>query len=191
MRQILASLGLVTQGDESAWAVTSPDDKFRYVLGRTWDPYFDEDPFACTRPLWVFGMLNPSKARTKDDPTVRKCTGFAKRGGAGGFLVVNMLAYSATKPKEMVRAYREGVNVRGEHNGAALSWALSRPALLGRHVAAWGNIPPALRDLARPHVVQFLMSRPDCFGVNRDRSPKHPLMLGYDTPIVKYSEARP
>jgi hypothetical protein len=195
MKQILASLGLITQGDESAWAVTSPDDRFRYILGRTWDPYFQEQQGLLSepvRPLWVFGMLNPSKARGAgiDDPTIRKCIGFARRGHAGGFLVVNMLAYSATDPQDMVRAYREGVNVRGEHNGAALSWALSRPALLGRHIAAWGKIPPALRSLAQPSVVQFLCSRPECFGVNRDRSPKHPLMLGYDTPIVKLSEAR-
>src|SRR5271170_2636809 len=38
VRPILANLGLVTKGDERAWAVTSPDDRYRYLLGRTWGP---------------------------------------------------------------------------------------------------------------------------------------------------------
>lgn len=189
---ILASLGLITKGTVRAWAVTSPDDQFRYILGRMWDDYFSDDPFRTTRPLWVYGMLNPSKARHDDisDQTIGKCTGFARRGGAGGFLVVNALAYSATDPKDMVHAYLSGINVRGEHNEAALAWALSRPAILGRHIAAWGRVPPKLKSLAQPSIVQFKCSAPDCFGVNADGSPRHPLMLGYDTPIVKLSEAR-
>ena len=194
MKQILSNLGLVTVGDERAWAVTSPDDRYRYILGRTWDPYFqDRQPgllSEATRPLWVFGMINPSDARVKDDPTIRKCTGFAKRGHAGGFIVVNMLAYSNKKPSELVRLHREGVDVRGEHNAAAMQWALSRPALLGRHVAAWGRVPPSLRSLAQPGIVQFLCSGPDCFGLNDDGSPKHPLMLAYSTPIVSIRDAR-
>ncbi|HEV8462120.1 MAG TPA: hypothetical protein VGQ38_15580 [Gaiellaceae bacterium] len=36
-------LGLVAQGDDFAWAVTSPDDRFRYVLGRAWNPH---EPFT-------------------------------------------------------------------------------------------------------------------------------------------------
>lgn len=190
MKAVLSSLGLVTQGNEQAWAVTSPDDRYRYVLGRMWDSYFDPSPWNTARPLWVFGMLNPSKARHGiDDPTIRKCIGFARQGGAGGFLVVNMLAYSATDPKDMVRAYHEGVDVRGEHNTAALQWALSRPALLGRHIAAWGRIPPKLKGVAQEAVVQFKCSAPECFGVNIDGSPRHPLMLGYDTPIVRLADA--
>ena len=183
MKQILSHLGLVTQGDEHAFAVTSEDNRYRYILGRTWDDYFTDG--GSWRPLWVFGMLNPSKARHDvSDQTIGKCTGFAKRGGAGGFLVVNTMAYSETHPRERVRAHKEGVDVRGEHNEAVLTWALSRPAMIGRHIAAWGRIPPSLRSLAQPGMFQFRCSRPDCFGVNADGSPKHPLMLGYDTPIV-------
>lgn len=193
MKPILSSLGLVTVGDESAWAVTSPDDRYRYILGRTWDPYFQEQRGLLaepTRPLWVFGMINPSDARVEDDPTIRKCTGFAKRGGAGGYLVVNMLAYSHKNPAEIVRLHKQGVDVRGEHNAEAMQWALSRPALLGRHIAAWGRVPPKLRELAKPGIMQFLCSNPDCFGLNEDGSPKHPLMLSYRTPIVSLRDAR-
>ncbi len=197
MKPILADLGLVTTGDERAWAITSPDDSCRYVLGRTWDAYFPpsgREWWDCVpaRPLWCFCMLNPSKARhDKDDPTIRKCTGFAKRGGAGGFIVVNLFAYSATDPSEMVAAARNGVDVRGEHNEAVLHWAQGRPALLGRSVAAWGKIPPRLRALSQRSRGSFLLTRGvECFGVNLDNSPKHPLMLGYDTPIVKLADAQ-
>jgi len=198
MKALLADLGLVTVGTGRAWAVTSPDNIYRYALGRMWDDYFYDghwtsaDAPAPPRPLWVFGMINPSTARgtlpdgsPDDDPTIRKCTGFARRGGAGGFLVVNTLAYSATDPRDMVRAHRSGIDVRGPMNERALRWALSRPTLLGRHIAAWGRIPPKLRELAKQGTVQFRCSGfVECFGLNADGSPKHPLMLGYDTPLV-------
>lgn len=195
MKPILANLGLETKGDEHAWAVTSPDDRYRYVLGRMWDSYFDDGrdwwDRGSTRPLWVFCMLNPSKARHDvDDPTIRKCVGFAKRGGAGGILVVNLMAYSATHPRDMVAASREGVDVRGEHNEAVLLWATSRPAMLGLNIAAWGIVPPRLRILAQHGRASFAMHGVHCLGVNADGSPKHPLMLGYSTPVVKLSEAR-
>jgi len=189
----------MTVGTEQAWAVTSPDNVYRYVLGRMWDDYFFDgdwkDGPVPPRPLWVFGMINPSTARgvkpdgTPDnDPTVRKCHGFSRRGGAGGFLVVNMLAYSAADPDDVVKAHRAGVDVRGPHNEAALRWALSRPSLLGRHVAAWGRIPPKLRSVTQYGINQFNCSKPDCFGLTKEGFPKHPLMLGYGTPIVRLSE---
>lgn len=193
MRPILASLGLVTVGTEQAWAVTSPDNRYRYLLGRMWDSYFDHGEAwrdrEPTRPLWVYCMLNPSDARIEDDPTVRKCIGFAKRGGAGGVLIVNAMAYSTPYPKALVDAARGGVDVYGEHNTAAIQWATSRPALLGRHIAAWGNVPPKVRPLARRGIGEFMICEADCFGMNADGSPRHPLMLGYDTPIIRYRRA--
>lgn len=195
MKPVLADLGLVTKGDERAWAVTSPDDRYRYVLGRTWDDYFDDDrPWwdrGPTRALWVFGMLNPSDARHDvDDPTIRKCVGFARRGGAGGILVVNLLAYSTPYPRALVADARNGIDVRGPVNEAVLAWALSRPALLGLHVAAWGCIPPKLRSLTQGPRSQFLWSRPQCLGLTAAGEPRHPLMLAYATPLVPLGDAR-
>jgi hypothetical protein len=185
VKPILSDLGLVTKGDESAWAVTSPDDRYRYVLARTWDAYFDRE--ASARPLWVFGMLNPSTARHDvEDPTVRKCIGFARRGGAGGFLIVNLAAYSTPEPRELVRAHLAGVNVVGEHNAAAVHWALSRPALLGLNIAAWGRVPPKLRSVTQATRVQFMGAQ--CFGLTADGSPRHPLMLAYATPLRSFGE---
>jgi len=188
-----APYGFVTVGDERAWAVTSPDDRYRYVLGRMWDAYFnhgqewwERDP---ARPLWVFCMLNPSTARVDDDHTIRKCIGFAKRGGAGGIMVVNLMAYSETSPKALVQLARSGVDVRGPQNAAALRWAFSRPMLLGRNIAAWGRVPPKLRSVAKGSVGELNVHGYECFGRNEDGSPKHPLTLAYDTPIVPFAGA--
>jgi hypothetical protein len=188
MKPILAARGLVTKGDERAWAVTSRDDVYRYLLGRRWG----DAARGPASPLWCFGMLNPSTARDDvDDPTVRRCTGFAKRGGAGGVLIVNLLAYSSTHPHEMVQASRQGIDVCGQHNDAAIRWAVARAAAGGRHIAAWGVVPAPLRGLAARGVRSFLAHRADCLGVNVDGSPKHPLRLGYDRSIGSWEHSRP
>lgn len=192
MKPILAHLGLVTVGTESAWAVTSPDNVYRYVLGRMWDSFCDHGEECWerepVRPLWVYGMLNPSDARVDDDPTVRKCIGFAKRGGAGGLLVVNMSAYSTPYPRRLVAVARQGVDVCGPHNDAAVRWATSRRAR-GRNIAAWGKIPPTLRSLARRGIGEFLIHRAYCFGFNGDGTPRHPLRLAYETLMIPYAKA--
>ena len=173
------------RGNASAWAVTSEDDAYRYVLGREWAP---------ERPLtWVFIMLNPSKARHDvDDPTIRKCRGFAERAGAGRFIVGNLFAYSATDPRDLVAAAKRGVNVVGEMNGKVLKRLLQlqgyqasdprREHLSPRIVAAWGGIPTPLRAKANEVLSFIAYWEPICLGTTKDGQPRHPLMLAYDTP---------
>ncbi len=184
MPPLFADLGLVTQGTTAAWAVTSPDDLYRYVLGRAWD---DLDDGKRVHALWVFGCMNPSKASHEiDDHTVRKMTGLAKRGGACGFMVVNAMARRETHPEKLAQAHSEGTDVIGPHNEAVLRWALNKP--FGFHslsIAAWGALPKKLRPLAAPAMKQFDNSV--CFGTTKDGSPRHPLMLAYSTPLVAYS----
>jgi hypothetical protein len=56
-------------------ATISPCGKYRYWLERKWGPGTPQ----------VFVMLNPSTAdASEDDPTIRRCMGFARREGAGG-----------------------------------------------------------------------------------------------------------
>lgn len=51
--------------------------------------------------IWI--MLNPSTADAdRDDPTIRKVTGFSKRLGAGGLIAVNLYTLRATDPRELV-----------------------------------------------------------------------------------------
>ena len=66
---------------------------YRYRLTREWD--------AALPPLgWI--MLNPSTADdTRDDPTIRKCVGFARRNGYGSIRVANIIPARATKPADL------------------------------------------------------------------------------------------
>ena len=63
-------------------AVISDCEKYRYQLIRQWDD---------NKNLALFIGLNPSIADDEiDDPTIRRCIGFAKRERFGGFIIVIM-----------------------------------------------------------------------------------------------------
>lgn len=77
-------------------AILSEDGKYRYQPTRTWD---------ASRPVVTFVMLNPSTAdAATDDPTIRKCVGFAKHWGCGGIAVGNLFTFRETSPVAMKRA---------------------------------------------------------------------------------------
>ena len=78
-------------------------------------------------------MLNPSTADgSADDPTIRRCKGFAKDWGYGRLVIVNLYAFRATDPREMWRmahADRDRPhlplgNIIGEDNDSAISRAV-------------------------------------------------------------------
>lgn len=184
-----SSLGCVTQGDHASWAVFSEDRMYRYMLARMWDDYFqvatglDAEP---TRPLMVFGMCNPSKAgASEDDPTIRKCLGFARRYHCGGILVVNAAAHIATDPREL----RHAVDPVGPHNATMIHRAF-RSSLLTMRIGAWGRLEPQVSRRLLSSL--FALKQHDlwCFGTTKDGEPRHPLMLAYDTPLVHLATGR-
>jgi len=74
-------------------AVVDKTELYRYSLWREWN---------IDAPKLVFIMLNPSKADAYiDDPTLRRCIGFAKSWGFGSLTVINLFAYRSTKPSEL------------------------------------------------------------------------------------------
>ena len=59
-------------------ALLSPCGCYRYALWRRWEP----------GPQVLFIMLNPSTAdELTDDPTIRRCIGFARSWGFGSLAV--------------------------------------------------------------------------------------------------------
>jgi len=112
---------------------------FRYRLGRRWSE----------GPVLAFIMLNPSCADEHiDDPSVRRCIGFARRLGYGALEVVNLYAFLATDPAELRRA---GYPV-GPGNDQQITEAVHESS---RVVAAWGVHAARLgRPAGGPRVVE-------------------------------------
>jgi len=78
------------EGRSFGGAIVSDDGLYRYRLWRRWDA-------ECPTMVWI--MLNPSTADAEvDDPTIRRCIGFARREHCGGIEVVNLYALRATNP---------------------------------------------------------------------------------------------
>lgn len=147
----------------SRWALISECTKFRYLLLRQWDE---------SLPLLLFVMLNPSTADGRfDDATIRRCIGFARAMGFGGFYVANLYAYRTPKPEELRKA-RYPI---GPDNDKHIAWALTKV----RDVcAAWGG---DAKGLARPADVLKLIRaaghQPKALALTGDGIPRHPLYL--------------
>lgn len=155
-------------------AVLSPDGLYRYQLTRTWRP----------GSYLTFIMLNPSTADAeKDDLTIRRCIGFAKREGLGGLRVVNLYALRSTDPAALW-THPDPV---GPENDMHLQWALWDAAASDLPVvAAWGALARPDRVAAVQALGDFQVS---ALGVTKDGAPRHPSRLRADTPLVPW-EAR-
>jgi hypothetical protein len=139
------------------------DGPYRYLLWRRWDD-------AATL---LFVMLNPSMADARrDDPTIRRCLGFARAWGFGGVEVVNLFAWRATAPRDLLRA-RDPI---GPDNDRVIAAAAGRAQAV---IAAWGNHGEH-RDRDR-QVAELLASAaaaaPRCLGATGRGAPRHPLYV--------------
>lgn len=160
-------------------AVLSEDRLHRYSLWRRW---------ADDGPPVTFVMLNPSTADASvDDPTIRKCVGFAKRWGHGAIEVVNLFAYRSTDPKAMYAARNRGVEIIGRDNDAHIERAFRCSA---RIIAAWGANPTFLRPSAVWCIAVGAGRRLEALRVTKGGAPGHPLYIPYTAEPVPF-EVRP
>jgi hypothetical protein len=75
-------------------AVFDETGSYRYLLGREWEG---------TGEAVGFIMLNPSTADAMtNDPTIRRCIGFARAWGYGSLWVGNLFAYRSRDPKRLL-----------------------------------------------------------------------------------------
>jgi hypothetical protein len=96
----------------------------RYALWREWD-IFNSD-------YVMFIGLNPSTAdETRDDPTIRRCIGFAQDWGYGAVCMTNLFAYRARDPLVM----KSAVDTIGPENDQWLAFCAKEASMI---VAAWG-----------------------------------------------------
>jgi hypothetical protein len=149
-------------GDMDAAAAFSLCGRYRYALWRRWDD----------GPTALFVMLNPSTASaTANDPTIRRCIGFARAWGYAGLAVGNLFAWRTPSPDKLKRA-RSPI---GRDNDA---WLSSLQEEAGLTVAAWGH-HGVLRQ--RDAFVRNLLVEPHVLGLTRNHAPRHPLYMRADT----------
>lgn len=171
--------------DSEKGAIIDAEGTHRYVLWRKWGDG--------SRRV-VFCMLNPSTADgMEDDPTIRRCIGYAVREGFDALDVINLYAYRATNPDDLLELCKEGRH--DEMMGASNKlWMLDVMATAELVVVAWGawresvprrwkppmlNVPGFARDYGLPV---------RCFGTTAKGAPKHPLYLRLDQPLVPYRD---
>ncbi len=142
-------------------ATLSPCRAYRYALWRRWG----RGPYA------MFIGLNPSTAdETNDDPTIRRCIGFARAWGYEALCMTNLFAYRATQPADMKKA----ADPVGWENDGALKM-LARDA--GVVVAAWGAHGTFK---GRDQSVRLGVPNLHYLRLTKDGHPGHPLYLPAD-----------
>ena len=131
--------------------------KYRYALWRTWD---DSKPFA------MFIGLNPSTAdETEDDPTINRCINFSKDWGYGGLCMVNLFAFRATVPSDMM-ASKDPIGSENDN------WIKKLSKDAGVIVAAWGNNGSYM---GRSKNIMDMVPNLKCLKINKTGEPAHPL----------------
>lgn len=158
--------------DRSRGATFSACRTFRYDLWRVWSD----------GPSVAFIGLNPSTAdETQDDPTIRRCIGFAKSWGFGRMHMLNLYAFRSTDPTGLLPDLESKV---GPDNDEVLLDVTGGCRFV---IAAWGAFGFARERgdrIARGLIAQSKQVR--VLGRNKDGSPKHPLYIRADTQPVPW-----
>ncbi len=161
-------------------ATISEDGVYRYRLDREWHAGL---------PTLAWVMLNPSTADAEqDDPTIKRCIGFARDSGYGGIVVVNLFALRATDPQELDRH----TDPIGPENPRVLHEVVSAH----QTAAAWGAHVGVMDAEARHAVSRIaeLLTAPGatlfppvlCLGTTKDGHPRHPLYMKADAVLVPF-----
>jgi len=166
------------EGVDLREATFSECGRYRYSLTRIWGD----------GKTLLFVMLNPSTADgLQDDPTIRRCIGYARRSGYTGIAVGNLYALRATNPA-MLLAHDEASR-RGPENFFSLA-GLAKFAQLGNSpvICAWGAFPETLgrTDLAVMDLFKKIGVKTLCFGKTKNGSPRHPLYLSNNVASEPY-----
>ncbi len=124
----------------------------------------------------VFIGLNPSTAdESRDDPTTRRCIGFARWWGFARLELVNLFAFRATRPAELWAA----PDPIGPGNAEAVRSAVAAADLV---VCAWGNEGMG----AEAERVLDLVDSPYCVGTTVGGAPRHPLYVRASTRPARF-----
>ena len=161
-------------------AILSECGKYRYRLTR--DLGMMGDGALC------FVMLNPSTADAEqDDPTIRRCIGYARSFGAARLEVVNLFAYRSTDPGVLSAMSRD--TAVGPENDDHILDVVKRSRLVlcgwGNHGALFGRaeeVSKLIGSVTMPHALKINV---------KTGQPAHPLYLKGDAkPLPLVSATR-
>jgi hypothetical protein len=139
-----------------------------------WDAWGNE----CLSVDLPFVMLNPSTADAmNDDPTIRRCIGYARTLGCARLEVVNLFAYRSTSPDVLYALGR--MQAIGPDNDRHILEACKGARLV---LCAWGNHGT---NFGRANEVLLMLrangAKPMALKINRKSGqPAHPLYLKGD-----------
>jgi hypothetical protein len=174
-------------------AIISECGQYRYRLTRRITPH-DLGHFGCDghyrytpERIANFIMLNPSTADwTTNDPTIRRCIGYAMAWGCAALVVSNLFGFRATDPR-YIAIVRDPVGPL--NNDYVIGAACRAHESGGVVVAAWG-VNGWHRDQDR-HVMSLLTQTlgipVKCMGTTAEGFPRHPLYLTRKTPLAPYA----
>lgn len=147
-------------------AVLSDCGFYRYTLTRVWN---------VSLPRLVFIMLNPSTADASvNDNTIRRCIRFGQDMGYGSIEVVNLFAFRATNPDDLMQ---RGYPV-GPDNDRYVLEAITRADAV---ICAWGTFAqghPRIREVL--DILQLFGVQPLALELTAQGHPKHPLYIRAD-----------
>ncbi len=154
------------------------DGDYRYTLDRHWGA--DET----SQNILHLVMLNPSIADgLSDDPTIRRCIGYAQAVGLDGLRVINLFALRSTDPRGL-RTHSDPI---GPRNDEILTQCMR--TLTGNFmVAAWGADKFAIERAKAVHAMAASRSITlKCWGKTKDGHPGHPLYLRRTAELVDWN----
>ena len=156
-------------------AIISECGCYRYLLTRP------ADSMAPMKSTVLFVMLNPGTADAAlDDATIRRCRSFARRWDCNGIAVANLYALRSTDPGRLW-LHPDPV---GPDNDMYLR-RLARE--YGDVVCAWGSNARPERVASVAKTLAGAGARLWCLGTTKDGSPRHPLYVRGDQPLIEWS----
>lgn len=127
-------------------------------------------------------MLNPATAdASNNDPTIRRCIGFAARENCTELRVVNLYSLRAVKPPDLLAA-----PTRARYRKKNLSVCAEAMTEADLIVCAWGVHAEPQRVAEFMAMARDIDAQLQCLGTTKHGAPRHPLYLRLDAPLQAY-----
>lgn len=168
----------------AAWG---PGRVHRYGLLRRWNQ------LERMSHTVAFVGLNPSTATAQqNDPTVRRCIGFAQAWGFDAMVMLNVYGFRSTDPEGLTTAE----DPVGPGHDAVLRYYSTQVSMI---VCAWGSLRRAWRRAVRwderidrllsAAVLGAAKEKLRCLRRNSDGEPGHPLYLPSDLRPIRFERS--